>query len=103
MSVKTENQQLTALFEPKSIAIVGASEDASRMGGGLIMRFLNLHEFSGTVYPVNPKYDLVNGLDCFPSLADIPGPVDLAVLSVPAKIVQQTVEALEPGLSLIHI
>ena len=97
MSVKTENQQLTALFEPKSIAIVGASEDASRMGGGLIMRFLNLHEFSGTVYPVNPKYDLVNGLDCFPSLADIPGPVDLAVLSVPAKIVQQTVEALEPG------
>ncbi|MBH61295.1 MAG: hypothetical protein CL569_02365 [Alphaproteobacteria bacterium] len=97
MSTKTENQALEALFEPKSIAIVGASEDASRMGGGLIMRFLDLHEFSGTVYPVNPKYESVNGLTCFPSLADIPDSVDLAVLSVPAKIVRQTVEALEPG------
>tara|TARA_A100001037_G_scaffold306439_1_gene351567 strand:+ start:1967 stop:4075 length:2109 start_codon:yes stop_codon:yes gene_type:complete len=97
MSTKTENQALEALFEPKSIAIVGASEDASRMGGGLIMRFLELHEFSGTVYPVNPKYESVNGLTCFPSLADIPDSVDLAVLSVPAKIVRQTVEALEPG------
>tara|TARA_Y100001960_G_C14751991_1_gene869015 strand:+ start:239 stop:2347 length:2109 start_codon:yes stop_codon:yes gene_type:complete len=97
MSKKEKNQPLAALFEPKSIAIVGASEDASRMGGGLIMRFLDLHDFGGIVYPVNPKYESVNGLTCFSSLADIPEPVDLAVLSVPAKIVRQTVDALTPG------
>lgn len=90
-------QALAALFEPSSIAVVGASEDASRMGGGLILKFLDLHEYGGTIYPVNPKYELVNGLKCFPSLADIPNPIDLAVLSVPAKVIRQTVEALEPG------
>ncbi len=88
---------LAALFEPKSVAVVGASEDATRMGGGLILRFLDLHGYGGAVYPVNPKYEAVNGLKCFPSLADLPGPVDLAVLSVPAKVVRQAVEALEPG------
>ena len=46
---------------------------------------------------MNPKYESVNGLKCYPSLADILDPVDLAVLSVPAKVVRQTVEALEPG------
>ena len=50
-----DNQALAALFEPSSIAIVGASEDSSRMGGGLIMRFLELHNYGGTVYPVNPN------------------------------------------------
>ena len=93
----TDSQALAALFEPDSIAIVGASEDSTRMGGGLILRFLELHKYGGTIYPVNPKYESVNGLKCYPSLADIPDPVDLAVLSVPAKVVRQTVEALEPG------
>lgn len=92
-----DNQALAALFEPSSIAIVGASEDSSRMGGGLIMRFLELHNYGGTVYPVNPKYESVNGLKCFPSLAAIPDPVDLAVLSVPAKVVRETAEELDPG------
>lgn len=93
-SATADRQALAALFEPKSIAIVGASEDSSRMGGGLIMRFLDIHKYGGTIYPVNPKYETVSGLKCYSSLADIPDPIDLAVLSVPAKIVRQTVEAL---------
>lgn len=96
-TAEPDTQALAALFEPESIAVVGASEDATRMGGGLILRFLDLHGYGGTIYPVNPKYEAVNGLKCFPSLADIPDPIDLAVLSVPATVVRRTVEALEPG------
>jgi len=94
---RTWDPALAALFEPESIAVVGASEDATRMGGGLILKFLDLHEYDGEIYPVNPKYETVNGRKCFPSLADIPAPVDLAVLSVPATAVRRTVEALAPG------
>lgn len=96
-TAEPDTQALAALFEPESIAVVGASEDATRMGGGLILRFLDLHGYGGTIYPVNPKYEAVNGLKCFPSLADIPDPIDLAVLSVPTTVVRRTVEALEPG------
>ena len=96
-TAEPDTQALAALFEPESIAVVGASEDATRMGGGLILRFLDLHGYGGTIYPVNPKYEAVNGLKCFPSLADIPDPIDLAVLSVPATVVRRTVEALEAG------
>ena len=96
-TAEQDTQALAALFEPESIAVVGASEDATRMGGGLILRFLELHGYGGTIYPVNPKYEAVNGLKCFPSLADIPDPIDLAVLSVPATVVRRTVEALEAG------
>ena len=96
-TAEQDTQALAALFEPESIAVVGASEDATRMGGGLILRFLELHGYGGTIYPVNPKYEAVNGLQCFPSLADIPDPIDLAVLSVPATVVRRTVEALEAG------
>ena len=96
-ATRARSPALAALFEPESIAVVGASEDATRMGGGLILKFLDLHEYGGAIYPVNPKYETVNGRKCFPSLADIPDPVDLAVLSVPATVVRRTVEALEPG------
>jgi acyl-CoA synthetase (NDP forming) len=78
---------LDFLFEPRSVAIVGASEDAHRMGGGLVLRFLLKHGFQGKVYPVNPKYDQIAGLRCYPSLAAIPEPVDLAVITVPAAAV----------------
>ncbi len=91
------DSQLNALFAPTSIAIVGASDDASRIGGGLILHFLKRHGFAGSIYPVNPKRETVQGLPCFPTLAAVPGPVDLAILSVPASAVRTTVESLPAG------
>ena len=94
MPIVSHKKALAALFEPSSIAIVGASEDYSRMGGGLIMRFLDLHKYAGKVYPVNPKYQSLFGIKCYPSLNDIPSAIDLAVLSIPAKYIQETIQAI---------
>lgn len=88
---------LNALFTPRTVAVVGASDDTSRIGGGLILHFLKQHGFSGPLYPVNPKRDVVQGLTCYPSLSDAPAPVDLGILAVPAPAILRTVESLPKG------
>lgn len=74
---------LDPLFKPKSIAHVGASPRAEA-GRFNFTRFLQLTGFEGHVYPVNPKYEEVLELKCYPSIASIPESVDLAILAVPA-------------------
>jgi len=76
-------------FHPSSIAVVGAS---TRKGGYHLVRNL-LYGYEGTVYPVNPRYDSLEGLPCFPSLDAIPDPVDLAIVLVPAPAVPAVLEA----------
>jgi acetate---CoA ligase (ADP-forming) len=73
---------LQALFEPASIAILGASSDPAKIGGRPIS-FLRDNGFTGALYPVNPRHQEVQGLTAYARLADIPGPVDLALISVP--------------------
>ena len=89
-----EPPDLEPLFAPRSIAVVGASDEAGRMGGGFVLKFLRKHGFSGAVYPVNPKYGEVQGLRCYPSLEAIPEPVDVAVVVVPARAVEPMFAAL---------
>jgi acyl-CoA synthetase (NDP forming) len=75
--------ELQRLLRPRSVAVVGASPRAS----GFPARALNnlLHfGFPGAVYPVNPKYEELRGLTCYPSLKELPEPVDLALVLVPA-------------------
>jgi acetate---CoA ligase (ADP-forming) len=78
---------LNRLFAPRSIAIIGASSDFGRIGG-LPIRFLLDNHYQGAIYPVNPKYDEIAGMTCYPSLAEIPHEVDLALVSVPRKFVK---------------
>ena len=85
------------MFAPRSIAVVGASGETRRMGGGFVLKFLRQHGFAGTIYPVNPKYGDVQGLRCYPSLEAIPGPVDVAVIVVPARAVEPILAALPGG------
>jgi len=77
---------IEALFNPSSIAVVGASDDFSRIGG-LPIRFLRQHGYRGKIYPVNPKYREIAGLPCFPSLSEIPEPVELALIGIPRQFV----------------
>src|SRR5258706_2242671 len=77
---------LRALLNPASIAIIGASSDFSKVNGRPLKHLLD-KGYAGRIYPVNPKYAAINGLACFPAVADIPGPVDLAIVAVPAKFV----------------
>lgn len=81
-----KSQSLDRLFNPRSIAIVGASDDLTRVGG-LPIRFLRQHGYTGKISPVNPKYREIAGLPCFPKLTDIPEPVDLALVGIPRQFV----------------
>jgi len=82
---------LDRLFHPRSLAMIGAS-NSMKLGGGLLLHGLLLNQFSGKVYPVNPHETEVQGLKCYPSLADIPGEIDEAFLAVPSTRVKSTLE-----------
>jgi acetyltransferase len=77
---------LRFLFNPRSIAIVGASDDLTRIGG-LPIKFLRQHKYTGRIFPVNPKYREIAGLPCYPSLKEIPEAVDLALIGIPRHMV----------------
>ncbi|HYA93582.1 MAG TPA: acetate--CoA ligase family protein [Thermodesulfobacteriota bacterium] len=80
---------MDTFFNPDSIAVIGAS---NRNIGNFVIGNLLLG-FSGRVYPVNPNYKEIEGLPCFPSLEDIPHPIDLAIVLVPAPSVPSVLEA----------
>ncbi|MCD4815464.1 MAG: CoA-binding protein, partial [Methanosarcinales archaeon] len=73
---------LKAIFEPESIAVIGASATPGKWGYTILKNMLG-NGFPGHVYPVNPKATDILEQKCYPSVLDIPGPVDLAVIVVP--------------------
>ncbi|OQW98789.1 MAG: CoA-binding protein [Desulfobacteraceae bacterium A6] len=76
-------------FKPKGIALIGASSNPYK-GGNSILKNL-LKGFKGGIYPVNPAYNEIEGLKCYPSVTDVPDPVDLAIVFVPAKLVPDVI------------
>ena len=86
-----------ALIAPRSIAILGASNDLQKLNGRTL-KFLVEKGYAGNIYPVNPKYESISHpggeLRCYPTVLDIPGPVDLAIVTVPARFVIDQVRAL---------
>ncbi|HDZ58451.1 MAG TPA: GNAT family N-acetyltransferase, partial [Ignavibacteriales bacterium] len=75
---------LAPLLRPKSVAVVGASRDPSSIGHMIFKNILN-GNFQGTIYPVNSEATSVNGVKAYSSLQEIPGKIDLSVISVPAE------------------
>ncbi|MBU2622148.1 MAG: CoA-binding protein, partial [Proteobacteria bacterium] len=67
-------------FKPKGIALIGASSNPYK-GGNSILKNL-LKGFKGGIYPVNPAYNEIEGLKCYPSVTEVPDPVDLAIVFV---------------------
>jgi acyl-CoA synthetase (NDP forming) len=82
---------LSRLFNPRSIAIVGASDDTKTIGGQPV-KFLTEFGYQGRVFPVNPKRDTIRGLTCYPSVTDLPEAVDVALVAVGAKYVPGVIE-----------
>ena len=76
-------------FNPRSIAVIGASSEPKKMGYAVMH---NLLHFPGQLYPVNNKRPEVQGLKAYASILDIPNPVDMAVITVPAKHVPSVIE-----------
>ena len=86
-----DSSGLNALFAPRSVAIIGASSDARRFGGKPIQYMLQAG-FEGPIYPVNPARAEIQGLKAYPSILDVEGPIDCALLAVGADVTQQTIE-----------
>jgi len=83
-------KDLDPFFNPRSVAVVGASERPGSIGRALMTNLLE--RFRGRIYPVNIKYDKVFNLKCFKSVLEIPDDVDLAVIAVPADVVPKVAE-----------
>jgi acetyltransferase len=97
------------MFNPRSVALVGVKggEFDPTARDSMARRFLeNLrrHGYTGAIHPVNPRYESVGGLHCYPSVADIPGPVDAAVLIVPkARMAESLVDCGAKGVRVATI
>ena len=77
---------MKGLLNPTSVAIIGASNDETKLGGMLVKNMINAG-FKGPIYPINPKADEIQGLKAYKSVTEIGAPVDLAVIAVKAPLV----------------
>ena len=82
---------LAPVLRPRVVAVVGASREPAAIGN-MVFRHLLAAGFTGTVYPVNPQASSVHGVRAYPSLAELPEPIDLAIITVPADAVQDVAE-----------
>ena len=80
------------LFKPRGVAVIGASSNPAKIGYRIIENMRNAG-YTGEIYPVNPKGGEVFGIPIIPSLEDATGPVDVAVLAIPAKFIFPAVES----------
>ncbi|MDD5082889.1 MAG: GNAT family N-acetyltransferase, partial [Dehalococcoidales bacterium] len=90
---------LQPILKPKSVAIIGAARYPGTIGN-LLMRCILQSGFSGIVYPVNPNTEAVLSVKSYPSVLDIPGKVDMAIIAVPAAIVNRVAD--ECGQKGVH-
>ncbi len=84
----TNPETLKSIFEPTSIAVVGASRSPDTIGY-VILDSLLRDGYTGAVYPVNPRAEVVHSIRAYPSIGELPGPVDLAMIVVPKEYVLQ--------------
>jgi len=103
MGMPRVGHPLDRLFYPESVAIIGASRSPSKFGHIQVANLLNTG-FGGRIYPVNPRADEILGLRCYPSVLDVPGRVDVAVVSIPAPKVPGAVrECVEKGVGFVVV
>ncbi len=91
-----ERKALNAIFNPQSVAVIGATEKAGSVGRTILWNLIS-SPFGGTVFPINPKRSNVLGIKAYPSIHDVPDPVDLAVIVTPAPTVPDPVPPAPPS------
>lgn len=82
---------LDAIFKPKSIAVIGASNKPGSIGNVIVNNLLR-YEYKGKIFPVNPKVDKIDWLQCYPAVTAVPEDVDLAIIVVPRDFVAAALE-----------
>lgn len=94
--IQLPDPTLSRLFDPRSIAIVGASATPGKIGA-MPVTLLRQHGYEGRIIPVNPRADTIQGLAAAPSLDALDQDVDLAILAVPAAHAAQALQSARPG------
>lgn len=87
------NMNMARLLEPKSVAVIGASQDTRKIGGRLLNNLIR-HGFRGKVYPVNAKYSSIGDTKCFAAINSLPEVADVTLVAVPADGVAGVLEEL---------
>jgi acetyl coenzyme A synthetase (ADP forming)-like protein len=90
---------MRSLLYPRSVAIIGASREPGTIGQ-LLFKCIMQSGFTGVVYPVNPNAEAIMSVKSYPSITDIPGPVDLALIAVPARLAAKVTD--ECGRKGVH-
>jgi acetate---CoA ligase (ADP-forming) len=82
---------MNGMLQPKSVAVIGASAAKGKIGHTVMVN-LQESKYEGKIYPINPKEDQILGINCFASVLDVDGPIDAAIITVPAKFVSNIVD-----------
>lgn len=94
--LRSEHQPLKAIFSPKTVAVIGASDRPDSVGRTLLWNLIS-HPFGGTVFPINPKRSSVLGIKAYATITSVPETVELAIIATPAAtvpgIIQECIEA----------
>jgi len=83
---------ISRVISPRSIALIGATEDYAKFGGRIFHHLMD-HGYAGRIFPINPKRDTVLGVKAYPSVTDLPTAPDLALVAVPAAQLEATIDA----------
>lgn len=86
-----QRADLDAVFRPRSVAVIGASDTESKIGGTPLY-YLRSRGYAGRVIPINPKAPEIQGLPAYANIKDAPGPIDLAIIAVPASLAVQALQ-----------
>ncbi len=81
------------MLEARSVAVIGASAREGSVGHETMRELVELGRFDGAVYPINPRYEELFGHRCYPSIAEVPGPVDLAIVALANAQLEETLRA----------
>lgn len=91
------SNDLDGFFHPKTVALIGATDNPLKPGAAILE---NLSHYRGAVFPVNPKHQTLLGLRCYPSVTSVPDEIDLAIVALPAGLVEQELARLhDKGIS----
>jgi acetyl coenzyme A synthetase (ADP forming)-like protein len=98
------NEELARyFFNPQGIAVIGASSDPAKLSYGVVHNLI-VHGYRGPIYPINPKGGTIQGLTVYPSIGDVPDPVELAVIMIRAEAVPEALIACgERGLKAVIV
>lgn len=101
--MEAKNSDFRTLFNPRSIAIIGASARPESISGQFLT-YLTRYGYKGSIYPINPRHKEIAGLSCYGSVSEVSGPVDVAICVVPNQAVEASVqECAAKGVSYLII